>query len=66
MRVVVFDCTVVKKTEKSMLIRLEDNRDEWIPLSQIDDNYDITADSAEGDEGEIGLTEWIADQRGLI
>lgn len=66
MRVVLFDCTVVKKTEKSMLIRLEDNREEWIPLSQVDDNYDITADSAEGDEGEIGLTEWIADQRGLI
>lgn len=66
MRAIVFDCTVVKKTDKALLIRLDDDREEWIPLSQISSDYDITAEAAEGDEGEIGLTEFIADQRGLI
>lgn len=66
MRAIVFDCTVVKKTDKALLIRLDDDREEWIPLSQISSDYDITTEAAEGDEGEIGLTEFIADQRGLI
>jgi len=65
MRVVVYECTVVKKTDKAMLIRLEDDREIWIALVNIDDTHDITSDSHEGDEGEIAIPQWIAEARGL-
>lgn len=49
-------------TDNALLIRFEEDIEEWIPVSQIADpnDYDV------GDmDGTISLTEWIANQKGL-
>jgi hypothetical protein len=54
---------IVRETDKALLVRLEDGEEVWLPLSQISepDSY------REGDEnGTISVTEWIAEQKGLL
>lgn len=60
------DVTVKKITERAMLVVVprENGKPEemWLPKSQIDET-DCLAD---GDEGYIVITEWIAKQKGLL
>lgn len=54
---------VKAKTEKAMLVELEDGEEIWIPLSQIADSDDYD----KGDENcTISVTEWIAEQKDLL
>ena len=60
------EVTVKKITEKAYLIELEnlENNTEqmWIPKSQVKDTDCL----AEGDEGTMEITAWIAKQKGLL
>ena len=42
---------------------LIDGRGVWIPQSQIDDNSEIWE---AGDEGTLIISQWIAEQKGLV
>ncbi len=54
---------ILKETDKALLCLLvEDNREEWIPFSQIADYEDYD----EGDADlEISVTAWIAEKKNL-
>jgi hypothetical protein len=55
--------TIVRETDKALLVRFEDGEESWIPLSQIADSDDYR----EGDgPGTISVTEWIAEQKDLL
>ena len=52
---------VIRKTDKAILVQLED-RQLWIPQSQISDNsevYDV------GHTGDLILSPWFAEKEGL-
>lgn len=57
---------IVKKlTEKAALCELpeyDDDTEEWIPLSQIEDNGE---DIEEGFEGKIYVSNWLLNEKGL-
>ena len=53
---------IIQETESAFLLRDEDEEDHWIPKSQICD----PGDYCPGDkEVTIGITEWIARQKGF-
>lgn len=66
--------TLKRRSEKSLLIVFPDedasrnpetgypNNQKWVPLSQIDDDCELKTSGEPGDEGELVLTEWIAEQ----
>lgn len=57
------DVTVVKTTDKALLIRTDDGTEAWIPrsLCLID-----TTIKAEGDVGTLVIPSWYAEQNGLV
>lgn len=65
---VTLDVTVKRITEKAYLVEFENpmnnqkTQEEWIPKSQVKDTDCL----AEGDEGEMEITAWIAKQKGLM
>jgi len=59
-----YEVEVVRQTPASVLVIL-DEREIFIPLSQICDSSEITEDSEPGDEGTITISEWLAIQEGL-
>ena len=60
--VTISDVVCIKETDAALLIRLEDDTEHWIPLSQLSKDSDV---SNEDDEGTITLTRWIAEQKSL-
>ncbi len=58
------DSRVVKATDKAVLVEYE-GEEYWLPRSQIvveeSEVYDV-----EGDHGTLVITEWIAQQKGLV
>jgi hypothetical protein len=60
-----FNVIVHKITDKAALLEFVDLEEEiWIPLSQIENGDDLEEDDEW--EAEIYLTEWIANQKGLL
>jgi len=55
------DVTVNKETDKALLCEIE-GEEMWIPKSQIQDDSEVFA---EGDEGDLIISEWIAKEKGL-
>lgn len=52
---------IVQVTKNAILVRWEDG-EEWFPKSQMEDPDRFTS----GDEGvTVGITEWIAKQKGI-
>ena len=56
------DVEVIKATEKAILCRI-DGKDHWIPLSQVDDDSECWE---EGHEGELVISQWCAEEKGLV
>lgn len=56
------DVVVIKETEKALLVKIEDEN-HWIPQSQIDDDSEVWK---LGDEGVLVISEWLAEQKGLL
>lgn len=55
------DCTVMRETEKALLVRLADDREAWVPKSQLVEASDLKYD---GDAGVLRVTRWYAEQKG--
>lgn len=61
MTVTIRDALVKVKTQKAILVDV-DGEDYWIPLSQVDEESEVFE---KGDQGDLIITEWIAQQKGL-
>ena len=61
------DCLVISQTEKAIQVEIGDGPKTgeivWIPQSQIDDDSEIWK---KGDCGKLVISEWIANEKGLI
>lgn len=55
-------CRVVRATAKALLVAVPDHGEVWFPQGQIDDRSDVYR---EGDEGDLWISQWIAEQKGL-
>lgn len=56
------DVTVKAETDKAILCVIED-KEHWIPLSQIDEDSEVYAKDT---EGKLVITEWLAKTKGLL
>lgn len=56
------DVTAEKETPDALLCNIEDKK-VWIPKSQISDDSEVYS---EGHEGTLIVSEWIAEQKGLV
>lgn len=61
-------CFVVGATDKALKVVTGKGQEVWVPRSQLRDadESDIHDDSSEGDEGEMILPEWLAQEKELI
>lgn len=59
------DVLVKHATEKALLVEHE-GEELWIPLSQIDGDSEIYAEHQVGEEGVLVVTDWLAEQKGLV
>ena len=57
------DVTVMKVLNESMIVDYE-GEEGFVPLSQIDEDSEITASSKKGDSGTLVIPEWLAEDRG--
>jgi hypothetical protein len=62
------DVKAIRSTQMALLVRIGGKKEEggmevWIPQSQIDGNSEVWK---EGDEGELVISQWIAEQKGLV
>lgn len=55
------DAKALRGTDKAILVRIEEE-EHWIPRSQIDDDSEVYE---AGHEGELVVSQWIADEKGL-
>ncbi len=62
-RVITFDQVhCLAETDKAILCLIDD-KEYWIPLSNVDDDSEVFQ---KGDFGDLIISEWIAHQKGLI
>ena len=58
---------IVKRHNAAFLVDSLDGgpKEVWIPFSQIKEGSEITKDSEEGDEGDLSIPRWLADENGF-
>lgn len=56
--------SIVRETDKAMLVELDSGDEVWVPLSVIHDDSELYQ-GCEEDEGELVVEEWFADKEGL-
>lgn len=56
------DVSCLRETASAILCRI-DGEEVWIPQSQVDDDSEVFA---EGDEGALVISQWIAEQKSLV
>lgn len=57
------DCRAIKATKKALLVEVPGHDEIWFPHSHIHDNSSVYK---EKDRGQLVVTEWIAEQKGLL
>lgn len=57
-----FQATCLRETENAILVDI-DGSEYWIPKSQVDDASEVWL---EGDQGDLVITQWVAEKKGLI
>lgn len=55
--------SVKVETDRALLCVFEDGREEWIPKSQIQPDSEV---NEKGDEGEIAIPTWLAEEKRLL
>ncbi len=55
--------TVVRETEKSLLVNFGGEENHWVPKSQLSGDSDVTES---GDSGSLIVTKWIANEKGWL
>lgn len=56
---------VCKKATDKALLCVVDGEEVWIPLSHVDDDSEVF-DDRENARGTLVISEWIAEQKGLV
>ena len=56
------DVLCIAETPKAILCRFVDDREHWIPLSQVSVKSEV---QEMGDEGTLIISEWLAEKKGL-
>lgn len=59
---------VVRASPRAMLCVIDGN-EHWIPCSQVHDDSEVYIDSdqsIQGSPGKLVITQWIAEQKGLV
>lgn len=56
------DVKCIRETAKAILVRMDDDRELWIPKSVVDDASEVYRD---GHEGELVVQQWWAEKEGL-
>jgi len=64
-KMVRIEVEVIKMHDQSMLVEYEGEQ-EWIAYSLIEDESEITEFSEEGDEGELVIPRWKAEEVGFV
>jgi len=64
-KMVRLEITVIKMDDQSMLVEYEGEQ-EWIAYSLIEDESEITEFSEDGDEGELVIPRWKAEEVGFV
>jgi len=64
-KMVRIEVEVIKMHDQSMLVEYEGEQ-EWIPYSLIEDESEITEFSEDGDEGELVIPRWKAEEVGFV
>lgn len=59
------EVVVIKMDDQSMLVEYEGEQ-EWIPYSLIEEESEITEFSEDGDEGELVIPRWKAEDVGFV
>lgn len=60
------DAVVERETDMALLVRLPDQEESvWFPKSQVDDDSEVFDDD-ENSRGKLVVSEWIAQEKGLI
>jgi SH3-like domain-containing protein len=58
-----FEVSVVRETEKAILVRTADGDEAWVPKSQlVAEGTDV---DGTGDVGTIAIPRWLAEEKGL-
>lgn len=57
------EVTVITKSDRAILIRMPDNDEEWIPISQIHADSEINEDSERDTDGALIITSWLASKK---
>jgi hypothetical protein len=61
MAVTIRDAKCIRQTEKAILVEVEGEQF-WIPQSQVEDDSEVYK---AGTEGDLVISDWIAEQKGL-
>ena len=64
-KMVRIEVEVIKMHDQSMLVEYEGEQ-EWIAYSLIEDESEITEFSEDGDEGELVIPRWKAEEVGFV
>ncbi len=51
----------IGETAKALRVRLADGTSDWVPKAHVDDDSEVYA---EGHEGKLVVSDWIAEQKG--
>ena len=57
------DVVCVAESDKALLIDFDEDTQHWVPRSQIGEDSDV---QGKGDEGDLDVTTWWAQQVGLL
>lgn len=63
LHIVIEDCEILYITDKGGVLCLIEGEKHWLPQSQIHENSECWET---GDKGELIISRWIAERRGLI
>lgn len=68
--VILVEAVIKAKSDKALLIEHDEiptaNCCDWFPLSQIDDDSELFGKCKVGEVGDLVITKWIAEQKGII
>lgn len=57
------EVTVMKTTERALLVRIEGDEPVWVPRSQVGEASEV---EVEGDVGLLVVPEWLAREKGWV
>lgn len=59
------EVSVLRETEKAILVRTDEGKEAWIPKSQIlVERTDVSPDP--GEVGTLAIPQWLAEEKGIV